>query len=353
NGGQCGSGFNIDQQTLEERLGHNAAHALWALAEDAKAEVKRLCTAHAPEAHWRDGVADGVWTARGADEAARYADHLRKHYHYDAIEPLDRTAFQALVKSPSYQGGTLDRGAGHLHPLRYAHGLARAAEAAGATIHERTEATAVAPGSVTTLHGTLSADHVILAGNGYLPNLHPAYAARVMPINSFIAATEPLNDPKAVLAEDIAVADDKFVVNYFRLSEDNRLLFGGRENYGIGFPADILTKLRHRMIRLFPQLQGTKIDYHWGGTLGITMSRVPLVQQLAPGLYAAGGFSGHGVALTAIAGRVMAEAIAGDAARLDTLSLLPTPRFPGGAAARAPLLTLAMTWYALRDRLGI
>lgn len=353
NGGQLGSGYNMDQITLEKRLGDNLAHALWGLAEEAKAEVRRLAAAHAPEARVTDGVADGAWTPSAAREMADYARHLQDRYGYEAISYLDRDAFRALVKSPVYVGGTLDRGAAHLHPLRYVLGLARAAEAAGATIHERSEVHHVSDGLVQTGQGRVEASHVILAGNGYLPNLDRSYAARVMPINSFIAATEPLPDPTALLAEDIAVADEKFVVNYFRLSEDNRLLFGGRENYGIGFPRDIVTRLRQRMERLFPQVRGVGIDYVWGGTLGITMNRVPFVRRLGPTTLAAGGFSGHGVALTAIAGRAMAEAIAGQAERFDTLAQLPVPPFPGGAAFRAPLLTLAMTWYSLRDRLGI
>ena len=156
-----------------------------------------------------------------------------------------------------------------------------------------------------------------------------------------------------VLAKDVAVADDKFVVNYFRLSEDKRLLFGGRENYGLGFPTDILTALRARMERLFPQIAGVGIDYHWGGTLGITMTRLPMLRRIGPTTLAAGGFSGHGVALTGLAGKVMAEAVAGQAGRFDLFSSLPVPPFPGGRHARAPLLTLAMTWFALRDRLGL
>lgn len=231
--------------------------------------------------------------------------------------------------------------------------LAKEAEAAGAKIYEMSPVVRVADGACHTERGRVLANEIVLAGNGYMPALHAHYAARVCPINSFVAATEPLKDPQQILTQDIAVADDRFVVNYFRLSEDGRLLFGGRENYSIGFPKDIITRLRQRMTYLFPQLRGVKTVYVWGGTLGITMKRVPMVQKLGPGLWAAGGFSGHGVALTAIAGRTLAEAIAGHVDRFETLSALPTPPFPGGRALRAPILTLAMTWYSLRDRLGL
>jgi len=233
-------------------------------------------------------------------------------------------------------------------------GLAKGAEKQGVKIYERTEVTSVTTSKIKTPHGSITADHIVIAGNGYLPDIAPQVSARVMPINSFIAATEPLGErAQDVLTKDIAVADDKFVVNYFRLSEDKRLLFGGRENYSIGFPSDINTSLRARMERLFPQLEGVGLDYSWGGTLGITMTRLPMVRQIQPGILAAGGFSGHGVALTTLVGKVMAEMIAGQSDRFDLLTKLPTPSFPGGRHARAPLLTLAMTWYSLRDRLGL
>ncbi len=208
------------------------------------------------------------------------------------------------------------------------------------------------PATVATGHGRVTAPFVILAGNGYLPNLERRVAARTMPLNSFIAATAPLPDPKAVLAQDIAVADDRFVVNYFRLSEDNRLLFGGRENYTIGFPQNIEPALRDRMEKMFPQIKGIGIDYVWGGTLGITPTRLPLVTRVAPNVLSAGGFSGHGVAHSGFAGKLMAEAVRGQAERFDVFESLPTPSFPGGTALRAPLLAAAMTWYSLRDRLG-
>ncbi len=357
NGGQVGTGFNMDQLALEKRCGPDNARLLWELAEEAKQDVRQNCAQLAPDARYTPGVAHGFYAAREAKDYADYAAHLADTYGYDQIELLDPDAMRDLVKSPLYKGGLLDMGAGHLHPLRYAFGLARAAEAAGARIYERAEVHDIAhgdPAEVRTDRGCVKARHVILAGNGYLPNIERKVAAKVMPINSFMCATEPLGEKAAeVLARDIAVADSKFVVNYYRLSEDKRFLFGGRESYSIGFPKDISTALIARMTNLFPQLQGVKIDYVWGGTLGITMPRLPAIQRVAPNVLSGAGFSGHGVALSGLAGKVMAEAIAGQASRFDTLAGLNVPNFPGGVAFRAPLLTLAMTWYALRDRLGI
>lgn len=353
NGGQVGTGWNKDQHWLEKRVGREDARRLWDLTVEAKALTRELAAKHAPDAGYKPGVFQGEWTESGAEEARVYSEWLAETYGY-ATEYVGPDQVRDVCRSHVYEGGVLDWDAGHIHPLRYCLGLARAAEAAGAAIFERSEVVRLEDGAVYTKAGRVSADHIVIAGNGYLPNIAGSVAARVMPINSFIAATEPLGDRAAeVLPKDVAVADDRFVVNYFRLSEDKRLLFGGRENYGLGFPTDILTALRARMERLFPDLAGVGIDYHWGGTLGITMHRLPMVRRINATTLAAGGFSGHGVALTGLTGKILAEAVAGQAGRFDLMSTLPVQRFPGGAAARAPLLTLAMTWYSLRDRLGI
>lgn len=356
NGGQVGSGYNQSQEWLANKLGDGPARALWDLSETAKDDLRAFVANHVPAANYRPGVAHGCYSKAEVQHAHIGAEYLSKTYGYDQMAPLDTAGFQAIVRSDRYKGGVVDHGAGHVHPLRYVLGLARAAEAAGVTIHELSEVHHIAhgqPAKVQTGKGHVTADHVILAGNGYLPHVEGRIAARVMPINSFICATAPLTPEQTVLTQEIAVADDKFVVNYFRMTEDNRLLFGGRENYGIGFPADIQTKLVRRMHDMFPQTRGAEISHVWGGTLGITMTRLPALQRIAPNILSGAGFSGHGVALSGFSGRVMAEAVAGQAEKFDVMANLPTPNFPGGAAARAPLLTLAMTWYALRDRLGI
>ncbi|ARO13899.1 gamma-glutamylputrescine oxidase [Ketogulonicigenium robustum] len=357
NGGQVGTGYNKGQIWLENRLGETRARALWDIAEDAKAQLVNFCTTSAPEARYRPGVAHGEYSATEGRDVQAETEFLHKRYGYDKIVSLDQAGFQALVKSPLYKAGQLDRGAGHIHPLRYALALANAAEAAGAVIFEQSEAISVtegAPAVVKTPLGSVTADWVVVAGNGYLPNIVPKVPAHVMPINSFIGATEPLGPlAQQVLAEDIAVADSKFVVNYYRLSEDGRFLFGGRESYSMGFPKDIGTALQARMVSLFPQLKDVRIDHIWGGTLAITMSRLPYVTRVGSNIMSASGYSGHGVALAGMAGRVMAEAILGQAERFDVMGTLPVSAFPGGSSLRAPLLTLAMTWFALRDRLGI
>ncbi len=354
NGGQIHSGFNKTQPELEAKLGDTRARALWDLAEAAKAQVKDFCATH-PDTALREGLGYGVYDKLELAEFRLIADHMNRHYGLN-MEVLDQAAFADVVKSPLYRGGVLDPSGGHLQPLQYALALGRAAEATGAVIYERTEVESVSEGARVTLRtprGQVEAGHVIVAGNGYLPNILPAVNRKVMPINSFIAATEPLPDRwQDVLAQDIAVADSKFVVNYYRFDPNRRFLFGGRESYGLGFPTDIQTALIARMEGLFPQLSGVKIDNVWGGSLGITPSRLPHVARVAPNILSGAGFSGQGVALSGMAGRVMAEAVLGQEDGLATFESLNVPAFPGGTALRAPILTLAMMWFALRDRIG-
>ena len=356
NGGQVGMGFNRSQRDLEARMGEGRARALWDLAEAARAQVREFCLDEAPEASYRPGAAFGEYKAREVDDLKAEAEFLHRRYGYE-VEVLDRAGFAEVVRSPRYAGGLLDPGGGHVQPLAYARALAREAEAAGAVIHEMTEVQAVAddsPMRLRTARGTVTADHVIVAGNGYLPDILPAVNARVMPINSFIAATEPMPERwQEVLARDICVADSRFVVNYYRFSADRRFLFGGRESYGLGFPSDIATALVKRMETLFPQLAGVTVSHVWGGSLAVTMTRLPHIARVAPNVLSGAGFSGHGVALSGMAGRVMAEAVMGQEEGLATFEKLPVKPFPGGLRSRAPLLTLAMTWYALRDRLGL
>lgn len=357
NGGQLGSGQRMEQTALERLVGDADAGKLWDLAKDAKDLVKSLIAKHDIDCHLKPGVAHACFSRREAASEHAYADHLAERYGYTQIDTLDREAMQALCPSPAYKGGTLDMGAGHLHPLAYAFGLARAARRAGVRIHERTRVRAVTHGSptrVTTEAGSVCADHVILACNGYMGDLDSRVAARVMPINNFVAATEPLGAEAArVLTRDVAVADSRFVINYFRLSHDGRLLFGGGESYGYTFPRDIAAVVRKPMLEIFPHLAETRIDHAWGGTLAITMKRMPYLARLAPNVVSASGYSGHGVGTATHAGKLMAEAVRGEADGFETLSRVPAPAFPGGAALRTPLLVLAMTWFSLRDRLGI
>lgn len=356
NGGQVGTGQRQDQDWLEAKLGTGPARALWDLGLEAVALTRDLVARHAPDAGWRDGIIWAAHKARFVPGYHDYAEKLVRRYGYDRVEPLDKAALRALVPSPDYHGGMLDRGGGHIHPLRYALGLARAAQAAGARLFEGSRVTAIRPGEpavVETAQARVRARFVVLGCNGYLGGLEPQVAARVMPINNFIVATRPLSAAEAagVLTGGQAVADSRFVVNYYRLSHDNRLLFGGGETYGWRFPADIAAQVRGPMARIYPQLREIEITHAWGGTLGITVNRMPHVARLAGNVLALSGWSGHGVAMATLGGRLAADAIAGQAEKFDIMASVPSPRFPGGAALRWPLLVAAMVWFSLRDRL--
>lgn len=356
NGGQVGSGQRQDQVWLEKVAGREAAHALWRLSEEAKDLVRDLIRDHAMPVTFHPGVAHACWSDGEVRDTHAYAEKLRRDYGYDQLEPLDRAGIRALIGSPVYKGGEIDWGAGHVHPLNYAIGLAAAAAKAGARIHEGSEVLNIRHGAhpvVETAQGAVTCDHVILAANGYLGHLEEEVAARVMPINNFIVATEPLGErAKDILSKPVAVADTKFVVNYWRLSEDNRLLFGGGESYGWHFP-DIIKTVSKPMLEVYPQMKGVKIDHAWGGTLAITMNRMPCFIRPHRNVLSASGYSGHGVAMATLAGKILAEAVAGQAERFDLMASLPRPRFPGGVALRWPMLVLAMTWFSLRDRLGL
>ncbi|MBO9472441.1 FAD-binding oxidoreductase [Shimia sp. R10_1] len=357
NGGQLGSGQRMEQDSLERLVGSDDAHKLWNLAEEAKTLVKTRITQHEIACHYQPGIAHACFSDREVKTEHNYVSHLQEKYNHNEIKPLDRDAMQALCPSPKYVGGSLDMSAGHLHPLAFAFGLAKAAASAGATLHETSEVTKINRGpqiTVQTQEGKVIADQLVLACNGYLGGLEPKVASRVMPINNFIVATEPLGAHAAeVLTQDIAVADSKFVVNYFRLSHDKRLLFGGGESYGYRFPADIAATVRKPMEEIFPLLKDVRIDHAWGGTLAITMKRMPYLRQLAPNILTASGYSGHGVGTATHAGQLIALALAGQSEGFDTMARVPATPFPGGPRLRSPLLALAMTWYALRDRLGI
>ncbi len=352
NGGQVGSGQRREQDWLERSFGSLRAHALWDMAEEAKALVRGLVARHAIACDLRGGIIHAAHRPALVAEYHAEAEKLARDYGYRDIEPLDRAGLLGLLGSESYFGGTLDRGAAHLNPLDFALGLARAAAAAGVRIFEASRVEEIGP-PVRTRKGGVRAGFVLVACNGYLGSLAPAVAARVMPINNFIVATAPLGADRArqLIANGAAVADSRFVVNYFRTSADHRLLFGGGESYGWRFPADIAAVVRPRMLAVFPSLREVPIDFAWGGTLAITTNRMPAFQRLGAGVLSASGYSGHGVAMATLAGKLMAEAVQGTAERFDLLATLPQPGFPGGAALRWPLLVLAMSWYALRDRL--
>lgn len=356
NGGQVGQGQRLDQDELEPMVGKDKAHALWDIANQSVDLVRELAKSDLVECDFHEGIIHADHRQRYVKHSLGYAKMLQDDYGYDKIRGLERDEMRELIDSDVYYGGTLDLGAGHINPLGFAFGLARMAEAVGVRIFEQslvTDLQKTSPAMVKTEQAQITAEHVILACNGYLGGLDKKVASYVMPINNYIVATKPLPEAQrdALISHNYAVADSKFVVNYFRFSDDGRLLFGGTESYNYRFPTNIAEKVRKPMGIIFPQIKDIEIDFAWGGTLGITMNRMPHFERLAGNILSFSGYSGHGLAMATLAGQIAAETIAGQAERFDLMANVPSMRFPGGAAMRTPLLALAMLYYSIRDKL--
>ena len=355
NGGQIHTGLRKDQIYLERHFGRSEAWLLWELGQAAVAELDARIKKHRIDAERVEGLIYADHRARFVGDTHRYVDHLRERYAYDKVDKLSEGQIRALVKSTDYEGGMVDRGGGHLHPLKFARGLARAAIKAGAQIFEGTKALEIKNGRkarVVTEYGSVSADWILVAGDALMKGLLPEADTRILPIASTIGVTKPLGKKlKRYLNTPMAVADSRFVVDYFRATADGRLLFGGGESYSTTYVTDPACMVRKAMRQVFPALAETHFDFAWSGVVGVTQTRLPLVRRIAPNVLVAAGYSGQGVALAPFAGKVMAEAVAGSFERFDVLTRLPVPAFPGGTALRQPLLVLAMLWYALRDRL--
>jgi gamma-glutamylputrescine oxidase len=355
NGGLVCSGWRRDQSWLETRLGKDDAQKLWTLSQDAKADLLARMARYRIDADWQEGQIFAAHTPRQLTALSADACYMAQHYNHTQQTYLDRAGVSDTLGSDAYFGGWRDETAGHVNPLKLLYGLALAAQRAGATFYEKTRALEVgndgAHRFVRTPNGRVHAQHVLLCGDGYLDGVHADVEARVLPIGSFMLATEPLDHAIKILPYNDSAMDTRFVVNYWRKSHDNRLIFGGGEKYTPSWPTDVANFVRTNMIKIYPHLANIHITHAWGGALGITTTRLPFVRQLSTGIWSASGYSGQGVVLAPYFGRILACAVQGQLGQYDLVSKLPVPHFPGGRTFRWPLLTAAMTWYALRDKL--
>jgi gamma-glutamylputrescine oxidase len=285
-------------------------------------------------------------------ELRRELEELQR-LQYHSARYMTREEVRGTLATARYLGALYDSNGGHLHPLNYTLGLAAAAERAGVRIYEDTRALGFTSARVRTAAGEVRARYLVLCGNVYLGNAAPALATKIMAVGTHIIATEPLGAERAreLIANNAAVSDMNWVLDYFRRSADHRLLFGGRVSYSGLNSFEAPGGTRSRMLGVFPQLAGVRVDYSWGGFVDITLNRAPHFGRLMPNVYFLQGFSGHGIALTGIAGKLVAEAIAGQAERFDVFARIPHRDFPGGAILRRPALVLAMLYYRLRDLL--
>lgn len=360
NGGQIATAYNPSMAQLASWIGQDGAQSLWSMAQEAKALILSRVTEHGIDCDLKSGTVIGALKNRHEQELRDMLAEWSDDYGYQDARWIDRNELRDMVDCPRYTAGVFDGGGGHLHPLNYARGLARAAQEAGAQIFENTAATGISTGknpTVSTANGKVEAQHVILAGNAYLPSLgagsERTVRSRMMPVGTYIIATEPIEETAAnqLMGADAAVLDCNFVLNYYRLSADRRMLFGGKVSYSQMEPPNLAASLRRTMVHYLPSTADLKIEYCWGGNVAITINRTPHFGRLSDNIFFAHGFSGHGVALTGMAGLLMAEAVAGTAERFDVFARIPHRAFPGGQALRMPALVLAMAWYRLRDLL--
>jgi len=355
-GGQTIFGLATSQKALAAQVGREDARRLFEMSIEALDLTQAMIREHGIECDYRPNHVHVATKPRHLDELAEWFDELRDEYAYESVHLLDREALQAHVRSDRYLGGLLDTRSGHLHPLKFTQGLARAAEAAGALLFEQTEALHYEDGAgviVRTPRGEVRCRQLVLCGNAYLGSLAPALARRILGVGTYIIATRPLEaeQTSSLLPSAAAVADVNWILDYFRPSADRRILFGGRVSYSAFQPPHLAESMRRRMVRIFPELSAVEVEYAWGGYLDITRSRAPDFGRLSPNVYYLQGFSGHGMSLTVLAGRLAAEAVAGTAERFDVFARLPHRDFPGGPLLRRPSLVLAMLYYRLKDLL--
>ncbi|NKB62064.1 MAG: FAD-dependent oxidoreductase [Gammaproteobacteria bacterium] len=356
-GGQIINGYAAEQDTLEELVGMETARELWEHSLGAVEYTRQLIFEYNIDCDLKMGYLHVGVKPKQAQELEQWAEHLSRVYGYEDMTFLERDSLRTRLASERYSGGVFDAGSGHLHPLNYCLGVVRAARDAGARLYERSSVDRITSDSrgkiVHCAKGTIRCDQVVYACNAYLDGLEPEIGKKSMPVGTYIVATEPLSESQALslIPQREAVADTNFVLDYFRLSKDNRMLFGGRVSYSTLQPLKLTESLKKRMKNVFPQLGNTKIEFSWGGYVSITINRAPHIGQLDHGIWYAQGFSGHGMALSGYVGKLLSEAITVDRERIACFEKIPHKRFPGGSWLRTPALVAAMSYYKLKDYL--
>lgn len=356
NGGQIVNSYSRDLDSIERSVSDSAAKLIGEMAFEGGQIIRDRVARYGIECDLKDG---GVFAAFNPKQMRHLEDQkaLWERYGYQHLELLDNQHIKQVVACDRYVGGMLDKQGGHIHPLNLALGEAAAVESLGGAIHENSPAVRIERGNEALVHtpkGTVRAKFVVVAGNAYLGNLIPELAAKSMPCGTQVIATEPLDEALAnsLLPQDYCVEDCNYLLDYYRLSADKRLIYGGGVVYGARDPADVESIIRPKMLKTFPQLENVKINYAWTGNFLLTLSRLPQVGRLDNNIYYSQGCSGHGVTYTHIAGKIIAEALSSQAARFDAFASLPHYPFPGGQRFQIPLSALGAMYYTLRDRLG-
>lgn len=350
NGGQLIPGLRWSASELEAKLGEDRTNALFDLCWRNNPVDVRIAK-HTIRCDLKAGHLEAAWTPDDLGAMQREAEYLATRFGYESLV-VAKADMPRHIVSPLYHGGVYDPQGGHFHPLNYAIGLATAAKAAGVEIWEGQKVDRILPTDELLLHDrTVQARYFINATDSWIGDVEPDLGRYTVPIMNYNIATAPLANADDLLPSDAAVADSRFVLNYFRLSADKRLIFGGGERYSQTPPRDIAAFVRPFMAEVFPQIADAPIDYGWGGAVAVTMNRLPHIGRRG-NIFYAHGFSGHGALVTTLAGELIAEAMAGTAERFDVLANLPSKPFPGGKWLRQPLATLGLLYYAMKDKLG-
>ena len=356
-GGQMIFGFGCDMSVIEKSAGKTAAKAMWDMSVEAIDTLRQRVDQHQIQCDLQQGHLHAAIKPPQMHELEEWQASLEKDYGYASLSLWNEQKVQSQMASERYIGGLYDTNSGHIHPLNYTLGLAKAALDAGVIIYTDSSVTKVTRKSQAnvchTAQGQVTAKQVLFCGNAYMGKLVPEISNKIMPVGTYIGATQPLGKERAeaLIKNNMAVADINFVLDYFRMSADYRMLFGGRVSYSTLAPPNLKNSMRQRMLKVFPQLEDVSMDYTWGGNVAITMNRGPHFGRVGKDLYFAQGFSGHGIAATGLAGKLLAEAVAGQAERFDLFNEISHLPFPGGTLLRTPALVLAMAWYRLRDML--
>jgi gamma-glutamylputrescine oxidase len=358
NGGQIVNGLNASLQTIKRRYGQDTATFVAGLVQEGGEIIRERVRTYDIKCDLKE---KNIFTGLTAAHMRELEDRMKlwESYGIRNQEMLDKDQLRAHVNSDLYEGGLIDHSGGHMHPLNLALGEAAAVEKNGGTIYEMSPVIDVdhsaARPVVRTKNGSMTCKTLVLCGNAYLGHVVPELAPRVMPVSTQVMATEPLGENLAqeLLPTDACVEDIRYILDYYRLSGDKRMLFGGGTVYGGADPRDIEAKLRRNMDKVFPKLKDVKIDYAWSGNFALSFSRVPQMGRIGDNTYFAHGYSGHGVTGSHTFGRILSEAIDGDLTRFDVFANVPWYPFPGGRMLRVPYSVVGSWWYGLRDRLGV
>jgi len=353
NGGQLIDGF-VDVDRIEKRLGRAAGDIAWQMGIECRDLVLERIDRFDIDCDLKFGYIDLALKSSDIREFHQRVERYRKRDYPHEMRIIDRSDIHQYVGSERYVGGLVNEGNGHLHPLNLCLGEARGAAGLGVRIHEQTPVTRVEHGDsprVVTPFGTVRADKVVLAGNAYLDGAEPRIESAVIPAGSYIIATEPLSEDLAreILPKDMAACDQRVALDYFRLSADRRILWGGLCNYSGRTPRNVTAALRPGMLRAFPQLAVKRVDFEWGGYIAISINRIPQFGRIEGNTWYVQGYSGHGLAPTHIAGKVVADAVAGDMERFDVFERVRHWRLPGGRWVANQALALGMLYYRLRE----